>query len=105
MRINKQDRHALVSEINGIIVAMMICRDAEAEIAAIEAAGEEVLKGAQYREAKEKLRRWRNADCRHQVNLAEKFGLELPGLEHIRDLLNFDRVREERRSITEGLPL
>lgn len=105
MRINKHERNELISEINGIIVAMMMCRDAEAEIAAIEAAGEEVSKGAQYREAKEKLHRWRNADCRHQVNLADSFGLELPGLEHIRDLLDFDRVREERRNAMREMPL
>lgn len=79
MRISKKEQQELAIAINSIIVARMMYDDA----------CEEVRKGfgPGYIEAQERVSRWRKAEARGQVELAENYGIKLPGLEYCRSIV------------------
>ncbi|CAB4161195.1 hypothetical protein UFOVP728_34 [uncultured Caudovirales phage] len=70
--ISKKARTEIAMIVNGIVVAASTRREADLDA--------------------ESKHEWFLRECRLEVELADKFGIELPGLEHSRAILKFDAL-------------
>ena len=88
MRISKKDREELASLINAIHVAEMMRRDSQEQARELEKKDFFVgSEGEEYEGVLERAKRWKANGCRAEIELAEKFGIELPGLKWARELI------------------
>ena len=80
MRISKKERNRLAILINSIHVAEMMRGEFRVQVL-------NGPKGDGYKAAEAGMLRWEEAGYRHQIELADQFGIELPGLQYARAII------------------
>jgi hypothetical protein len=87
VRLSKKAREELAALINAHHVAEIMKRDFQEKIRELQKKDSFDPEGEEYERAVESVSRWQENGFRTEIELADKYGIELPGLKWARDLI------------------
>jgi len=87
MRISKKEREELAALINAHHVADIMKREFQEKVRELQKKDSFDPEEEEYERAVEGVGRWQERGFRTEIELAEKYGIELPGLKWARDLI------------------